>query len=353
MARKVLKKITNDVMYMILNIVKKSRKYIALSLLICTLPVAATSIQKPALMSALSSKVLLTDSEKLSANAGYVGVGLYGHIVYSEDGNTWSQANSPVQILLTNIFFLNDKLGWATGHDAVILHTTDGGKNWQLQYEDPIPGGDIPKPLLDVYFSDENNGFASGAYGLMLKTTNGGNDWAPVATDALYEKLMDLEMEPEPNFNSLIPFGEKLLIAGELGTILVFDPAAEDEESRWTLIDSPYVGSFFGASLIADDLYIYGLRGNIYHSADAGTSWNKIETGVVTNIYDCIDMQNGEVVFLGSGGTILTLTRGETATQKQAYPGFDGFMSGQLVQANELLVFGSAGVKKLVIGANK
>ncbi len=340
-------------MYIILNIIKKSRKYIALSLLICTLPVAAVSIQKPALMSALSSKVLLTDSEKLSANAGYVGVGLYGHIVHSENGDTWSQATSPVQILLTNVFFLDDKLGWATGHDAVILHTTDGGKNWQLQYEDPIPGGDIPKPLLDVYFADENNGFASGAYGLMLKTSNGGQDWAPVPTDALYEKLMDLEMEPEPNFNSLIPFGDKLLIAGELGTLLVFDPAAEDEESRWTLIDSPYVGSFFGASLVSDDLYIYGLRGNIYHSSDEGGSWNKIETGVITNIYDCIDMKNGTVVFLGAGGTILTLKRGEAVAEKQAYPGFDGFMSGQLIQGNELLVFGSAGVKKLTIDASK
>ncbi|ORU92564.1 MAG: hypothetical protein A6F72_04960 [Cycloclasticus sp. symbiont of Poecilosclerida sp. N] len=342
-------------MYMILNFVKKSRKYIVLSLFICTLPVAAApiSIQKPALMSGLSSKVLLTGSEKLSANTGYVGVGLYGHIVYSENGNTWSQARSPVQILLTNVFFLNDKLGWVTGHDAVILHTNDGGINWQLQYEDPIPGGDIPKPLLDVYFADENNGFASGAYGLMLKTNNGGKDWSPVATDALYEKLMDLEMEPEPNFNSLIPFGDRLLIAGELGTLLMFDPAAEDEDSRWTLLDSPYVGSFFGASLVSDDLYIYGLRGNVYHSSDAGTSWNKIETGVVTNIYDCIDMKNGSVVFLGSGGTILTLKRGETVTEKQSYLGFDSFMSGELVQGNELLVFGSSGVKKLTIGTSQ
>ncbi|OUR82765.1 hypothetical protein A9Q82_04670 [Cycloclasticus sp. 46_120_T64] len=338
---------------MILNIVKKSRKFIALSLLTCALPAAAVSIQKPALMSELSSKVLLTDSEKLAADAGYVGVGLYGHIVYSKDGNTWNQATSPVQILLTNVFFLNENLGWATGHDAVILHTKDGGQNWQLQYEDPIPGGDIPKPLLDVYFSDENNGFASGAYGLMLKTVDGGENWQMVSTEALYEKLMDLEMEPEPNFNSLIPFGDKLFIAGELGTILLFDPAAMDEESRWTLVDSPYVGSYFGAKTIGDDLYIYGLRGNVYHSVDTGESWKKIETGVVTNIYDCLALADGDVVFLGAGGTILTLSPGETSTKKQAYPGFDGFMSGQLVEGNELLLFGSAGVKKLTIGASQ
>ena len=338
---------------MILNMIKKSRKFIALSLLTCALPVAAVSIQKPALISELSSKVLLTDSEKLTANAGYVGVGLYGHIVYSKDGGTWKQATSPVQILLTNVFFLNENLGWATGHDAVILHTKNGGKNWELQYEDPIPGGDIPKPLLDVYFLDKDNGFASGAYGSLLKTMDGGKNWQTVSTEALYEKLMDLELEPEPNFNSLIPFGDQLLIAGELGTLLLFNPAALDEESRWTLINSPYVGSYFGAKTIGDDLYIYGLRGNVYRSSNAGENWNKIETGVITNIYDCLVLEDGQVVFLGAGGTILTLAQGELMTKKQAYPGFDSFMSGQLVDGNKLLLFGSAGVKKLTIGTNQ
>lgn len=336
-------------MFMFLDYLKKSRVYISLPFLACALTVSAQSLQKPALMSAFASKVMLTGSEKLAADGGYVGVGLYGHIVYSEKGNTWSQAESPAQILLTNVFFLDDKLGWATGHDAVILHTSDGGKNWKLQYEDPIPGGDIPKPLLDIYFSDKNNGFASGAYGLMLKTSNGGSDWVPVATDALYDKLMDLDMEPEPNFNSLIPVEDKILIAGELGTILLFDPAAEDEESRWEVIDSPYVGSYFGAKRVSEDLYIYGLRGNVYHSSDTGASWNKIETGVITNIYDCVDMKNESVVFLGSGGTILTLKRGDTVAKKQNYSGFDGFISGELVEDNELLVFGTKGVKKLTI----
>ena len=94
----VFKKITNDVMYMILNIVKKSRKYITLSLLICTLQASAVSIQKPALMSALSSKVLLTDSEKLNAGAGYVAAGLYGHIIFSADGDFWSEAETTFKI---------------------------------------------------------------------------------------------------------------------------------------------------------------------------------------------------------------------------------------------------------------
>lgn len=341
-------------MYMMLNFVKKLYQFSAILILVCSLPVVADSIQKPAIMSALSSQVLLTDGEKLNAKAGYVGVGLYGHIVRSKNGTLWTQAKSPVQILLTSVFFLDDKHGWATGHDTVILHTRDGGENWQLQYEDPIPGGDLPKPLLDIYFQDKQHGYAIGAYGLMLKTNNGGQQWQAIETNALYEKLMDLDMEPEPNFNSMTPFGDKLLIVGELGTILVYDPQSTSEALRWTIIESPYVGTYFGvkaSSLL--DLYIYGLRGNAYRSTDAGASWNKIETGVVANIYDCIELADGNLIFVGASGTVLHLNASGTQAKKHPYPGFDDFMSGQLIKGNEMLLFGSAGVKQLTVDSSQ
>ena len=310
----------------------------------------ANSIQKPAIMSDLVSKVLLTGSAKLADEAGYVAVGLYGHIVVSNDGLNWQQAKSPTQILLTNVFFLDAQQGWAVGHDAVILHTSDGGASWDLQYEDPIPGGDLPKPLLDIYFKDKLNGFAVGAYGLMLKTKDGGENWTSISTEALYDKLENLEMEPEPNFNSLIPLDNKILVAGELGTILLFDPKADDEESRWEVIESPYQGSFFGVNNTkASGLYLYGLRGKIYNSKDQGQSWSRIETGVVTSIYDAIELVNDTVVFLGSNGTILTLAKGDVSTQKYPYPGYDGFISGEVEQANKLILFGNAGVKKITL----
>jgi len=311
---------------------------------------SADSVQKPAIMSELASKFLLTGSAKLADDTGYVAVGLYGHIVVSNDGQQWHQAKSPTQILLTNVFFLDAEQGWAVGHDAVILHTSDGGANWDLQYDDPIPGGDLPKPLLDIYFKDKLNGFAVGAYGLMLKTKDGGENWESINTEDLYDKLENLEMEPEPNFNSLIPLNNKIMVSGELGTILLFDPIAEDEESRWEVIESPYQGSFFGANNTkSSGLYLYGLRGKIYNSKDQGKSWSKIETGVVTSIYDAVELANDTVVFLGSNGTILSLAKGDVSTKKHPYPGYDGFVSGEVEQANKLILFGNAGVKKITL----
>ena len=53
-----------------------------------------------------------------------VAVGQRGHVVYSTDsGASWKQASVPVSSDLTAVFFVDDKQGWAVGHDGVILHT--------------------------------------------------------------------------------------------------------------------------------------------------------------------------------------------------------------------------------------
>lgn len=308
------------------------------------------SLQAPAVMSPLVSHVLLTDSAKLPSGR-YIGVGLYGSIVYSDDqGETWRQAKSPTQVLLTNVFFLDDKLGWAGAHDTLILHTRDGGETWDIQHEDPIPGGDIPKPILDIHFTDSQTGYAIGAYGLMLETSDGGQSWEEVDTMGLYDRLETLGMEPEPNFNYMIPFENNILIVGELGTILVFDPRADEEAERWQIIESPYEGTFFGATeLGSGELYLYGLRGNIYRTLDKGQSWQKIKTGVIDNIYGCTEMPDGTIVFLGSSGTILTMNSGDTKTEKYPYPKFDTKVSAELLAEKDLLMFGSSGVSAFTL----
>ncbi|WP_350609877.1 YCF48-related protein, partial [Pseudoalteromonas sp. 41-MNA-CIBAN-0057] len=66
--------------------------------------------------------------------AGLIAVGKHGTVIKSVDGNNWQQAQSvPTQVLLTAVEFTNDSNGWACGHDATIINTTDGGENWQLQ----------------------------------------------------------------------------------------------------------------------------------------------------------------------------------------------------------------------------
>lgn len=344
---------------------------------------AGESLQVPAIRSALASKALLADSARLSDRV--VAVGAYGNIVYSKDGKSWAQANVPSQVLLTTVFFVDDREGWAAGHDTLILHTTDGGENWTIQYEDPIPGGDLPKPILDIYFADKLHGWAIGAFSLMLVTEDGGASWKTVGTDTLRDQLEAADKEPEPNFNAFQRLGDGFLIVGELGTLLYFDPklsavdddqhsaddagqAADSEEeddaevagdaeaenaaanagnSPWRIIASPYIGSFFGIrQLGSGDLLAYGLRGHIFRSSDLGNTWTSIDTGgVTTNINDVIELDDGQVIIVGSGGTLFRLSAGSGAAERIPYSGFNGFVSAQKMGADSLLLFGDAGAQ--------
>lgn len=324
-----------------------SRVLIGATLLsVAGIVMSGQSVQRPAMKSELVSHILLTDSTRRGER--FFATGLYGNIVSSKDGISWEQTNSPTQSLLTTIFFIDDKEGWVGGHDTLILHTIDGGENWEIQYEDPITGGDIPKPVLDIVFKDKKNGYAIGAYGLMLVTRDGGDNWEALdTTTALYDLLESKDMEPEPNFNSMILYQNKLFIAGELGTILIFDDTAEGV-GRWQVVDSPYTGSFFGVKeLSTGELFVYGLRGNLYRSTDGAKNWDKIETGTIANIFDCVETADGTLIFTGASGTILRMDKGAMTAEKMPYPHFDSLMSIQTIRDGELLLFGSSGVKTI------
>lgn len=126
--------------------------------------------------SAKASQSLLIDATH--AGKRLVVVGDRGHILFSDDqGRTSTRARVPTRQLLTAVFFLDDKRGWAVGHDALVLASSDGGATWSKQFED------LPReaPLLDVAFLDARHGFAVGAYGALLETTDGGQHWQDVA----------------------------------------------------------------------------------------------------------------------------------------------------------------------------
>jgi hypothetical protein len=75
---------------------------------------------------------------------------------------------------LQSIFFIDQNNGWAAGNtwdgNGKIIHTTNGGENWELQMTDPF------STFNSVYFTDQNNGWVVD-YDLIIKTTDGGVHW--------------------------------------------------------------------------------------------------------------------------------------------------------------------------------
>src|SRR5690348_14980118 len=112
-------------------------------------------------------RMLLLDAA-LSGQA-VVTVGERGTILRSSDNaRTWQRAPSGTRATLTGIAFAPAfaKSGWAVGHDALILATTDGGLTWAKQFQ----GDDLQDSFLDVIALDEKRAIAIGAYALYAQT---------------------------------------------------------------------------------------------------------------------------------------------------------------------------------------
>lgn len=265
----------------------------------------AFAVDDYATITPLATQSLLLASDKYGSLI--VTIGERGHILYShDDGKTWVQAVVETKSTLTNIFMLDEKTGWAVGHDAVILKTSDGAKTWKKVFSDI----NEEAPLLDVFFKDASNGIVIGAYSLIYVTRDGGSNWERTELELSNNSGINQdEITSEPteiydlHLNAIAHAGEKrFYIAAEAGHIL----RSDDEGKSWTDLHSPYRGSFFGVlPLSFNEVLAYGLRGHLYRSSDAGKSWEQIETANKEMLTDAALLSNGDIIVVGLAGTLL------------------------------------------------
>jgi len=284
-----------------------------------------------AVQSDLAAESLLLDTTY--AGDRLVAVGEFGHIVLSDDrGVTWHQAESvPTQATLTGVTFIGDKTGFAVGHDATVLRTTDAGETWELVYNDT----ESEMAFMTVYFENEKRGFAMGAFSFMVETNDGGDTWEE---RSLSEGLLD-----DYHLNKL--FSDKdgdLYIAAEFGVVY----HSADQGRTFNRIQTQYEGSFWGGFGMADgSVMVFGMRGNAFRSYDKGATWTKVNTGTDKSIAGGVQLGNGKIVLVGlqgyvgysdSGGKSFTeVTRADRLGYAAVTDGPDG----------QIAVFGEPGVK--------
>lgn len=279
----------------------------------------------------MTSKNLLLDVAR--GGGGYVAVGDRGGIIISSDGQNWNQVPVPARAALTAVYFADDQHGWAVGHDAAIVATTDGGKSWKLQNFKP----ELEKPLLDVLFLDASTGFACGAYGLLLSTTDGGATWTDVDAPAI--------RGDEVHFNSLIKLGDgSLFIAGEAGMLAL----SSDQGKTWSKLKAPYDSSLFGALPVGDKgALIFGLRGNVFITQDLkapkGAVWTKVDTHSVASMFGGTTLPSGELALVGLNGVILITSADGHVRALQTPTGTP--LSAAVPTATGLLAVGESGVQ--------
>lgn len=233
-----------------------------------------------------------------------VAVGDNGLIIYSDDhGQTWLQAAVPVSTDLNAVFFSDPLKGWAVGHGAAILHSTDGGKSWVRQldgrtlealfvdYFEHRSGLDTeraqsylsallsmtrPGPgqfFMGVWFDKAGtNGYAVGPFGLILGTQDGGKTWQPGNTSIDNDDLLHL--------TGVRQIEGALYITGERGRVWHLDQSSK----RFVMGEVGYDGTLFGITGRDSTLLAYGLRGHVFRSINAGRSWASVSNDFAAGI---------------------------------------------------------------------
>lgn len=244
----------------------------------------------------------------------YVAVGDWGHILLSNDGRDWLQVQAPHRAALTAVHFPTPDKGWAVGHDAVILHTGDGGRSWDMQHFEP----EREEPFHDVYFANDRRGVAVGAYGLAMITEDGGETW-----DELYVPELS---DDGFHINNIVQLADgRYFVVGEFGLLAVGD----DLDGPWRRLKPPYDSSLFGALPLDDGgVLIYGLRGNVFIAEDltavpdlpddidmelmmgdelTGEGWRRVDTQSVNSMFGGVRLDDGNFLLVGLNGQLLQL----------------------------------------------
>ena len=287
----------------------------------------------------------------------FVTVGQRGHVLLSADGKTWTQSPAPVRQMLNRVRFLDADTGWAVGHDGVIIHTSDGGKTWDLQHFDP----ETQQPLNDVLFLDPQRGFAVGAPARFLQTRDGGKTWEKVAADFL-ELGLHLNVLQKLKDGTIFIGGEKGLLA-----------RSTDNGETWQMVKSPVGGSILGAFPIGDaGVLMYGIRGRVSRTSnfkdvpvdDPKTydefaehnisdpaellkiNWTRYDNSDIESLFGGAQSADGKLLFVGVNGAMITGELSGKTLVRMPLP-TDTPMTAIAITADGYIVTGRNGVQHL------
>lgn len=360
------------------------------SLIVKSLVALFLSTAAVGLASAQSSADVLDVPSRISPQAlrtAYVGVtaldetvlvvGARGAALKSSDaGESWRQITIPVSSDLTTARLGPDGTAWVLGHDAVVFRSDDLGGAWErlldgrillpkmlAYYSARAAQGDeaaerlvrdlevaagqsatpdtLAYPFLDVWMGEDGEGFLAGGFGLLLRTTDGGKTWEPWLERAENDRGMHLYGFAQTRDGTLY-------LVGEQGLVRRYDRA----EGRFTSVESPYMGTYFGAKAVGDQLIVFGLRGNAYVTADAGVSWQKLDLGVDTTIVAVFSQDGDGIIVVTQAGQVLYTRDGGLSVTDLLLPSAGEVLSAALVGRDAIALTRTNGVSVLPLSRN-
>jgi photosystem II stability/assembly factor-like uncharacterized protein len=209
---------------------------------------------------------------------------------------------------LSSITFRGNRQGLAVGSRGTIFHTSDSGNTWTDQ------SSGTKEILSSVAFCDAQSGWAVGSRWTILHTSDGGQSWRPqtIQTDQLPKTMPDKSFPWLTDVNALNC--HQGWIAGGYGTILhtedggltwLFQPSGTTERLNAVQFISPHQG------------WAVGDRGVILKTINGGQDWITQSSGTREDLRDLsfVDENHGWVG--GSYGLILHTADGGITWKKQ------------------------------------
>ena len=249
-----------------------------------------------------------------------------------------------IDVMLHDVYFMNNQNGLAVGGNGLILVTTDGGTTWGRIDTTMRPpgagqrpggrpgaegapaggppgfGGRGPATLYHIYFVDENVGYIIGGGATIMKTEDGGKTWARkrAMSDTpgrdgrpgrLRANLMGIQMISETTG----------FIAGSENTILKTTDGGEtwigsSERARVGETRNNLEGIWFVSPTTG---WVIGSFGTLMHTTDGGETWEKRDPGYDNNLFGILFVDENTGWICGQEGLILHTSDGGTTWNKQ------------------------------------
>ncbi|MFT3810430.1 MAG: YCF48-related protein [Micropepsaceae bacterium] len=322
--------------------------------------------------------LILDDLLLAAAHAGkrLVAVGEFGHVALSDDdGKTWRQAKTvPTQSTLTSVVFVDEKTGFAAGHDKTILTTADGGETWSVQYtreisaeagirleprgrgeeaapvEDPALAPDGAAPVEGAPADDAAADGAAPADGMASADDSAIVDEPGASTSQ--DGFVDSDTsgtEPEPD----VPFLGLVFTSPTHGIAVGgFNYAAEttDGGKTWTprrLVKTASDDFHLNAAFAGPDgsLFVPSELGQVYRSLDGGKTWDITQTEYEGSFWGGLALKDGSVLVVGMRGNIWrSKDKGTTWEQLGAETTPESLSSGIQLDDGEIILVGIGGV---------
>ena len=212
------------------------------------------------------------------------------------------------------IQFVDEHEGWAVGADGLILHSIDGGKNWERQ------ASGTTARLNDVHFATPYIGWVAGEIaldsdigtgGIILATANGGANWFELSRNTLpglsniqfrdvKTGIVTVPGTPQGTLHATTDGGISWQNAGPAPKPPAFVKELEQNHGRF-----PNFCQF------KDKLWAVGRPGSIiFHSTDAGKTWSKQSTPIRNPLHAVQFLNETTGWAVGDFGTILNSNDG-------------------------------------------